>query len=384
MTRWALGKLGEFVDILSGFAFDSASFGNCGDIPIVRIRDVVPGFSSTLYRGDYDPRFVIRNGDMLIGMDGEFNRARWQGGKALLNQRVCRIASSSCNLDDAYLFHFLPAALRAIEAVTPYVTVRHLSVNAIRQIGIPLPPVGEQRRIADVLDRAETLQAKRRAALAQLDTLTQSVFLDLFGDPATNSNNLNIGALGNCLTFVTSGGRGWAEFYVSKGSRFIRSLDVQMNHIGSEDIAFVTPPDNAEARRTRVAAGDVVLTITGSRIGRVASVPADLAGAYVSQHVAILRPDPTCIEPEFLSFFLSLEAGGQRQIARAQYGQTKPGLNFEQIRRFQIPLPPVRLQQDFARRIAAIETLKSSHRASLAQLDALFASLQHRAFRGEL
>jgi type I restriction enzyme S subunit len=157
-----------------------------------------------------------------------------------------------------------------------------------------------------------------------------------------------------------------------------------MNHIGNEDPAFVLPPENAEARRTRVMSGDVLLTITGSRIGRVAPVPEDLSGAYISQHVAILRVDPKRIEPTFLSFFLSFEAGGQRQIAKAQYGQTKPGLNFEQIRRFQVPVPPLPLQHDFARRVAGVEKLKTAHRASLAELNTLVAALQFRGFRGEL
>jgi len=259
-----------------------------------------------------------------------------------------------------------------------------VSIGNLKTVPVSVPPLAEQRRIAEVLDRAEALRTKRRAALAQLDSLTQSLFIDLFGDPATNPKGLNIEALGNHLQFVTSGGRGWAEFYAPTGSRFIRSLDVQMNHIGSDDIAFVAARNNAEARRTRVKARDVLLTITGSRIGRVAAVPNDLEGSYISQHVAILRVDPRRLDPSFLSFFLSFETGGQRQIAKAQYGQTKPGLNFEQIRRFQVPVPRIEPQREFVCRVSAVEKLKAAQRASLAELDALFASLQHRAFRGEL
>jgi type I restriction enzyme S subunit len=254
----------------------------------------------------------------------------------------------------------------------------------VAEIKIPLPPLAEQRRIAEVLDRADALRAKRRAALAQLDFLTQALFFDLFGDPVTNSKGLRIEPLGEHLLFITSGGRGWAQFYTPNGSRFIRSLDVQMNYIGDDDVVLVAAPDNAEAHRTRVQVGDVLLTITGSRIGRVAPVPPQLEGSYVSQHVAILRVDSKHIEPDFLSFFLSLGVGGQRQIARAQYGQTKPGLNFEQIRRVQIPVPPTELQNEFADQVAAVEKLKTVQRTSLAELDALFASLQHHAFRGEL
>lgn len=157
-----------------------------------------------------------------------------------------------------------------------------------------------------------------------------------------------------------------------------------MNEIDDREPVFVVPPENAEARRTATRRGDVLLTITGSRIGRVAPVPEDLAGAYISQHVAILRPVQQRLLPQFLSYYLSLSAGGQRQIAGAQYDQTKPGLNFHQIRKFTVPLPPLPLQKEFARRVEAIERLKDSHRVHLAELNALFGSLQSRAFRGEL
>jgi type I restriction enzyme, R subunit len=155
-----------------------------------------------------------------------------------------------------------------------------------------------------------------------------------------------------------------------------------MNTIGDEDIVFVNPPKNAEALRTRVARGDVLLTITGSRIGRVAPVPDELTGSHISQHVAILRPKPSIL-PFFLSFYLSLEEGGQRQIAKMQYGQTKPGLNFEQIRAFTIPVPSGRLQEQFVRRCSEVDQLVALQRTQLGKLDALFCSLQDRAFSGE-
>jgi len=291
------------------------------------------------------------------------------------------------HLHPRYLTHFLrqPSVRHAGERrMTGSAGQRRVPRDFLKELAIPLPPLQEQRRIAAILDKADALRQKRRAALQKLDSLTQSLFLDMFGDPATNPKRLSVRPLGDALKFITSGGRGWAEYYSTAGSRFIRSLDVRMNYVSDDDAAFVSPPDSAEARRTRVQADDVLLTITGSRIGRVSKVTPALEGSFISQHVCILRLDPTKLNPDFLSFFLSLETGGQRQIAASQYGQTKPGLNFDQIRRFRIPSPSLSLQREFVSRISAVDRLRFSLNTASVEAEALGVSAQHRAFRGEL
>lgn len=125
-----------------------------------------------------------------------------------------------------------------------------------------------------------------------------------------------------------------------------------MNHISNDSAVFVDAPQGAEAERARVRTGDVLLTITGSQIGRIAPVPTHLERAFVSQHVAILRLNPGLL-PVFLSMFMSLESGGQGEIARLQYGQTKPGLNLDQIREFRIPVPPPAATEKFRFAIGA-------------------------------
>lgn len=255
-----------------------------------------------------------------------------------------------------------------------------INQRVLEGLRIPVPTIEEQRRIAAVLGHADELRTKRGRAISLLDDLAQSVFRDMFRD----IHDDDMATLGDYLTFVTSGGRGWAKYYSDSGSRFIRSLDVRMNEIDDQAAVYVTAPHNAEAKRTRVEVNDVLLTITGSLIGRVAPVPPDFGGAYISQHVAILRADKSKIDPEFLAFFLSLPSGGQRQIAHLQYGQTKPGLNFQQIREMRIPLPGVSRQRLFAENLGAIRRIAEANRAHLEDLERLFASLQHRAFRGEL
>jgi type I restriction enzyme S subunit len=170
--------------------------------------------------------------------------------------------------------------------------------------------------------------------------------------------------------------------YSTSDFGFIRSLDVQMNEIGEKDVAYVAAPNNAEATRTRVRENDVLLTITGSLIGRVARVPKEHAGAYISQHVAILRLSKG-LDPEFLARFLSMDEG-QRLVQKSQYGQTKPGLNFDQIRRFKVPLPSVELQKKFVAIADRVSARLMKSRALMCDAETLFSSLQQRAFRGEL
>ena len=198
-----------------------------------------------------------------------------------------------------------------------------------------------------------------------------------------NEKRWEVVRLGDHLRFVTSGSRGWAKYYSPSGARFIRSLDVQMNHVADTDAVFVNAPAGAEAERTRVLLGDVLLTITGSRIGRVAPVDELDGDAYISQHVAILRLADT-VSPRYLAMFLSQERGGQHQIREAQYGQTKPGLNLNDIRAFCVPLPPMGKQRAFSRVIDTVKDLRRRQSESAEQADALFKSLSQRAFRGEV
>jgi type I restriction enzyme, S subunit len=322
-------------------------------------------------------------GDIVLGIRATIGEKVTADGEYCLGRGVAGLRAKP-SLNSRYLWHWLTQVRPILASKAKGATFKQVNKEDIGELKIPLLHLPEQRHIAAILDQADTLRAKRREALAQLENLPEAIFIEMFGDPSKDSKGIKVEPLDEHLLFLTSGGRGWAKYYANTGSRFIRSLDVQMNRIGQEDMAFVNAPANAEARRTEIKADDILLTITGSLIGRVATVPDNLAGAYISQHVAILRINCERIDPNFLSRFLSFDLGGQRQIAKAQYGQTKPGLNFEQIRGFQIPMPPIELQHEFTNRVGIVENLKSNYQASLSELDALFASLQHRAFRGEL
>ena len=289
-------------------------------------------------------------------------------------------------LDGKYLFYLLwnPKFRHlGVRNMSGSAGQKRVPTDFLKNHEIPLPPLPEQKRIAAILDKADQLRQKRQQAIGLADEFLRSVFLDMFGDPVTNPKGWEVKPLREMLEFVTSGSRGWAKYYSDSGARFIRSLDVQTNSIGSNDVAFVTPPESAESNRTRVADGDVLLTITGSKIGRVCYIPEGFGEAYISQHVAILRLKDQ-LRPKFMSMFMNLKRGGQLQINNLQYGQTKPGLNLDQIRRFKIPLPSLDLQDQYLALWERVDVLQNSVLDSTESARCLFNSLSQKAFAGEL
>jgi type I restriction enzyme S subunit len=386
LSRWPTERLGDLVDVLSGFAFESGHFSVTGDLPVIRIRDVVTGRSSTFYRGDFDSKFIVEDGDLLVGMDGEFNRARWRGGRALLNQRVCRIRCSSPRLDEAYLFHYLPGVLKAIERVTPFVTVKHLSAKQLHEVLLSLPPIHEQRRIAGILDAAEGLSANRRAALAKLDTLTQAVFLDMFGDPGTNPKGWPRVALGALFSvrpiFGTmipprEDGGGWLS---------LRVANIQDWQLDLSDQKFVDLPKNAVARHS-VQQGDLLMAraiASQDHLGKaIVANPMGAKWAFDS-HLMRLRFDVGKVLPQVVRHLLMTPGGRSLFLKAARRSAVQFNINTKEMSALRVPVPPIDLQQRFERLVTEIESTRATQVHSMVELDALFASLQHRAFRGEL
>jgi type I restriction enzyme S subunit len=242
----------------------------------------------------------------------------------LADNNAMGLTPDIARVDGGYLYHFISQV--DFYQLAEKTAVPSLLKSRLSQISVPLPSFADHRRIAEVLDRAEALRAERRAALALLDTLTQSIFLDLFGDAGANTKHWSLSTLGK----VVEGHGNPAE------------------------------------------------------IGRCARWDGSVDPCIHQNHLIRVRVDARLMSPVYVVEYLNSE-GGRRHLLRA--GKSTSGLNtinVSEVRSTPIAIPPLQLQNDFARRIAAVDNLKTTHRASLAQLDALFASLQYRAFRGEL
>lgn len=375
---WRWRKFGDCVRLINGRAYSQEELLDSGT-PVLRIQNLNGGdrwYYSNLSLPDEK---YCDAGDLLYAWSASFGPYRFAGPKSIFHYHIWRVLPGE-DLDKNFAFRLLEWITTKIQAAAHGVAMLHMTKAGMEAWLVPVPPISEQRRIAEILDKADALRAKRRAALDHLDTLNQSLFHNMFGDPETILKRWPTRKLGELLDYLTSGSRGWAGHYAETGALFIRIQNVHRDELLLEDVAYVNAPDTAEAKRTRVESNDVLLSITAD-LGRTAVVPDGLGPAFINQHLSILRTK--ALAPRFLSAYLTSPAG-QRQILRRNRQGVKAGLNFDDIRSFIAPIPPAKLQRDFVSYVTAAERLKTINRASLTELSVFFSALQHRAFRGEL
>ena len=330
---------------------------------------------------------IVRPGDVLLSRIVPHIRRAWVVG----DDRGRRIIASgewivfrSEAVEPRYLRHVLVSDPFHTEFMRTVSGVGGSLLRArpayVAKIKIPLPPLPEQRRIAEILDKADALWAKRRAALKKLDELTQSIFLDMFGDPATNPKGWPLVPIGQLVEAVST----WNPSAQPDG--LFRYIDIaaidqtRKQIVADREIPCQEAPSRA---RQLVRVGDVLVSTVRPNLNAVALVPERLDGAIASTGFCVLRPLAGELSSEYLLTLVRSRAfiGA---MARQATGASYPAVTDSVVRSWQAPKPPFPLQMEYRRRVAALEEVRRQGEYSVVSMDSLFASLQHRAFRGEL
>jgi type I restriction enzyme, S subunit len=332
-------------------------------------------------------RSSVRVGDILLVKIGSIGYSAivqdLQGFDfAIIPANLAKITPDSATVDTGYLHRWLtsPDAKRYLTNVASKTAQPALSLGKIKNLPVPLPPLAKQRRIAEVLNRAESLRVKRRAAIAQLDTLTQSIFSDLLA--RVEQGGYASIALGDAVELVTVGHVGpTSEFFCDVGVPFLRTGNIGNFEVVASDLKHITPEFHKKLKKSALKEDDVLVSRVISDEVRCAVVPAEFNGANCA-NVIVIRPGAR-MTGQYIAHLIR-SPRSQHAFLKRQVGSAQSVVNTGVLQNWPVVLPPVALQFDFSRRVAAVEKLKAVHRASLSEMDALFASLQHRAFRGEL
>ena len=263
---------------------------------------------------------------------------------------------------------------------------RRVPADFFAALQVPLPPLAEQKRIAGILDAADALRTKRREALGQLDTLLQSTFLDMFGDPVTNP-------MGWGVTTVDRIGSVQGGLQVTSKRRhlalerpYLRVANVFRGFLELDELKTIRLTRSEELRTSLEYEDILIVEGHGNKeeIGRCARWDGSIVPCVHQNHLIRLRCERAKVSPLYVENYIN-SPGGRRSLTGTS--RTTSGLNtisVSKVRRSQIQLPPLDLQHRFAAIAESIGQQKARQRAHLAELDTLFASLQASAFRGDL
>ncbi len=308
--------------------------------------------------------------------------------KYVISQSQMKLSPDAKRVDAQFLYQYfrLPSTVERLLSRTQSTGVPHINLGILKRFPVILPPLPEQLRLAAILDQAESLRVKRRQALERLEVFARFLFLEVFGDPATNAKGWPRRPLGELTAKFSDGPFGSnlkSVHYRPAGIRVVRLQNIGVGEFLNDDSAFIDPSHFAILGRHECLSGDVLIATLGDPNLRACIQPAWLPIALNKADCVQARPDPRIANAEYLCALLNQPS--TEQLAQSLVlGQTRLRISMGRLRGLSVPVPPIGLQRKFAEQMVVFEKLKSSHRASLAKLDALFASLQHRAFRGEL
>lgn len=341
------------------------------------------------------PDQFLQSGDILVSSANSWNlvgKCCWippLDSISSFGGFVSVLRGNPSKVDPRYLYHWfsssrIQATVRSFGRQTT--NISNLNIERCLSLRLPLPPLESQRRIAEMLDRADELRAKRREALAHLDDLAQSIFLDMFGQPVRNPRGWPMSRIEDVADvqggLQLSGSRSRHPIEMP----YLRVANVRRGRLDLIEIKTLRASES-EVARTSLRDQDLLI-VEGhgnpEEIGRAALWDGSVSPCVHQNHLIRARFNPASIAPIFASYYVN-SPGGRRHLLRA--GKTTSGLNtisVSDVRSTPIATPPLDLQHTFASRVANLDVLKAAHRGSLAELDGLFASLQDRAFRGLL
>lgn len=383
---WVVKKLGDLLQIQNGYAFDSKLFSAEGGMPLIRIRDIKKGLDTeTRYTGEYDVKYVVKKGDLLIGMDGEFGCYEWKGNDALLNQRVCRLQNLENIIYPRFLLYGINSYLKAIEDVTGYTTVKHISSKQIANIEFPLPPLQTQQKIVAKLDsiftEIEKATAAAEANAKNADALFQSYLTQVF---ERGGNDWVESKLSDISTYM---GRGKSkhrprndESLYGGNYPFIQTGDVRNSkkYITNFNQTY---NDKGLAQSKLWPANTVCITIAAN-IAEIGILSFD---ACFPDSVIGIVVDKEKISEDFLFFMLLF---GQQLIKSKSKGSAQENINLGTFEDMYFKVPPKNEQDIIVEQLNKIRDLADSISESqlnkAISLSLLKQSILKQAFNGEL
>lgn len=380
-------RLGDICDVHNGYAFRSKEYTNDGH-RVIRITNVQKGIIV-----DDDPKFYAQSPvlkryelfdeDLLISLTGNVGRVGLISNKLLpayLNQRVACLREKTPTISKKYLFSYLNTDKFEQVAVahSKGLAQKNMSTEWLKEYLIPLPPLEVQQQIAEVLDRAIALIAKRKRQIDKLDLLVKSRYIKMFGDPVSNLKGWEVAALKNLAIGKLSYGSGASAIEYDCSVRYVRITDINDNGELDDEIVSPSEYDN----KYLLYDGDILFARSGS-VGKTFRYNVKWGKCIFAGYLIRFVPDTDKVLPDYV-FVFTKTGYYQSFVKRTQRVVAQPNINAKQYGNLLIPVPPLALQARFVDFVQQVETQKALLRKSLAKLEQNYKSIVQKYFRGEI
>lgn len=394
--HWQLKKLGEVCQIIMGQSPPSATYNTNGiGLPFFQGKAEFTELYPVVEKWCNSPKKIAELNDILLSVRAPVGTTNIANIKCCIGRGLAAIRYDNYK----YIFYFLKSIEQELDSKGTGTTFRAISGETIRMTEIPVPPPAEQQaiveKIEELLSDLENGKEQLQTAQQQLKVYKQSLLKWAFEGKLTNKN-VKEGELPKrwkwvknkeLLKYVTSGSRDWKQYYSNKGSRFVRTQDINSNKLDLANSAYMDLPEKVEGKRSLIEEGDILMTITGANVGKVAVVDFPIEDAYVSQSVALLKYQDKRIT-KFLWYFFQAQGFGKSFIDKLVYGVGRPVLSLENMREVDVISCPIEDQleiiDELESKLTVCDKIEETISQSLQQAETLRQSILKKAFEGKL
>ena len=371
-------RLGDVATYINGYAFKPSDWGTEG-LPIIRIQNLTGNdYETNFYNGKIPEKYFVKNGDVLISWSASLGVYEWKKNDALLNQHIFKVVFDKLEVDKKYFMFTVSNLLNAMSKQTHGSTMRHITKPDFDNMPFPLPPIEKQKQIARKLDKCNELILKNNRILEKYDLLIKSRFIEMFGDPVQNPMEWEVKKLGDICTKISDGVHAKPE-YTATGKPFISVVNINSGKLLFDDCKYVSEEAYEKMiKSTHPEKGDILYTKVGATYGIPALVDTDRAFClYVS--VALLKPKSEIVNSQFLTTSMA-QPYIKNQADKRIKGIGVPDLHLNQIREFEVLVPPLELQNQFNSFVQQIDKSKFAVQKSLEKAETLYKSLMQEYF----
>jgi type I restriction enzyme S subunit len=370
-------------DIIMGTAPPGDSYNLSGDgLPLIAGAGDYGPIHPTPKKWTTQPSAVSRPGDLIVCVRATIGDLNWSDREYCLGRGVAALRPRNGKLEPRYLGHFMEARKDSLAALGTGSTFPAIRKNDIETFEIPLPPLPEQKRIADILDKADAIRRKRREVSASIGDYPLSLFMQMFGHPDPNPKDWPMlpfakvcdSRLGKMLDAKQQTGQ--------HNRPYMRNLNVQWGRLDLSQV-FEMDFDESDREEFRLKSGDVLICEGGAGVGQTAIWRDEIPECYFQKSLHRVRPFADKATPEYIAFLMWTLMKGS-SLLRSISSATIPHLTGEKLKDVRIPVPPLRLQQHFTKQCQQIAVTRTKAAEGVTGSCDLFNSLVQRAFRGEL